>query len=390
MLSNRLTRAALVAPIALVAAFGISRPGVAQNFPTGDHGDGPGGRAALPKPSVGIFSYSFPGALNIDVEHETVTLPLHKGSTQDGRTVWYVVTESSSQSDAAQRGVNYSNKLLNALGRQAVQKAWLEQGGLVFQGTVDFSGTRVLVPGPNGFPPTEYSPGAVADAKYSPLVNIVTEQNGKEQNTGIVLNAPQVANDTGRLPSVVAIDYGRRTVILSMLAGFVDGQFTLYLHTDASSRLIAALQNDTYAPNLNAAPGIANDEPPSSRAAIIPIVNGPRGDDNPERQGLESALLGQGDPFNVAQEQPSDPVHYTPIWDVTPVMWTPAAIVDGLRVQLHSQDAVRTEALAGNLVSAMPGTPNAGLGELNAIGAISDCPIIAVFPGGVPFQGGVE
>lgn len=348
------------------------------------------GSPALVRPSVGIFSYSLPGALNIDVTHETVTLPLHRGATQDGRPTWYVVTESSDQGDAAQRGVNFSNKMLNALGTAAVQKAFLDHGELVFEGTVDFSGTRVLVPGPNGFPPSEYSPGPIADAKYSPLVNIVTQQNGQEHNAGIVINAPQVANDTGKSPSVVAIDYERRTVTLLMLAGFVDGQFTLYLHTDASSRLVAALQNDTYAPNLNAAPGIANDEPPSSRAAIIPVVNGIRGDANPLRQGLDSALFGEGDPLNVPQEQPSDPVHYTPIWDVTPVMWTDAAIAAGLRVQLHSQDAVRSEALAGNIVSAMPGTPNAGLGGLNAIGAISDCPIIVVFPGGVIFQGGVE
>jgi hypothetical protein len=312
------------------------------------------------------------------------------GARQDGRPIWYVVTESSDQKDAAQRGVNFSNKMLNALGTAAVQKALLDHGKLVFQGTVDFSGTRVLVPGPNGFPPSEYSPGPVADAKYSPLVNIVTQQNGQERNTGIVINAPQLANDTGQSPSVVAIDYGRRTVTLKMLAGFVDGQFTLYLHTDASSTLVAAIQNDTYAPNLNAAPGIANDEPPSSRAAIIPVVNGIRGDANPMRQGLDSALLGEGDPFNVPQEQPSDPVHYTPLWDVTLAMWTDDAIAAGLRGQLHSQDALRTEALAGNIVSPLPGTPNAGLGGLNAIGAISDCPIIVVFPGGVTFPGGVE
>ena len=113
-------------------------------------------------------------------------------------------------------------------------------------------------------------------------------------------------------------------------------------------------------------------------AVSLPV---PRWTTGPQRQGLESALLGQGDPFNVAQEQPSDPVHYTPIWDVTPVMWTDAAIAAGKRVQLHSQDAVRAQALAGNIVSALPGTPNAGLGGINAIGAISNCPIIVVFPG---------
>src|SRR5260370_1720721 len=126
-----------------------------------------------------------------------------------------------------------------------------------------------------------------------------------------------------------------------MLAGFVDGEFTPYLHTDASSELIAALESSTYGPNLNAAPGIANDEPPSSRAAIVPVVNGIRGDSNPMRQGLESSLLAEGDPFNIAQEQPSDPVHYTPIWDVCPLQWTDAAIAAGLPVQPPSPDRLR-------------------------------------------------
>jgi hypothetical protein len=343
---------------------------------------------AINPPSVGIFTYSLPSALNIDIAHETVTLPLHKGRTRlDGRTTWYVVTESSDQADATQRGVNYSNKLLNALGTAAVQNGRFDGDTLIVDGTVNFGLTRVLVPGPNGFPPIQFAPGAVGDARYSPLVHIAPANT---RGTGVVLNAPQVANETGVSGSVVAIDYDNRTVTLSMLGGFVDGQFTLYLRTDASSELVAALERSTYAVNLNAAPGIANDEPPSSRAAIIPVVNGIRGDGNPMRQGLESSLLGEGDPFNVPQEQPSDPVHYSPIWDVTPVMWTDAAIAAGLRVQLHSQDAVRTQALAGNIVSALPGTPNAGLGGINAIGAISNCPIIAVFPGGVAFSGGVE
>jgi hypothetical protein len=354
------------------------------------------------QPSVGIFSYSFPGALNIDIAHETVTLPLYRGATLDGRTVWYVVTESSDQSDATRRGVNYSNKMLNALGTAAVQKArYRGDDTLIFDGTVDFGLTHVLVPGPNGFPPAEFAPGAAGDAKYSPLVQIVAaeDQDGgsgdrasgdKRHGTRLVLNAPQVANETGKSGSVVRIDYDRKTVTLNMLGGWVDGQFNLYLHTDSSSKLVAALEHSTYAPNLDAAPGIANDEPPSSRAAIIPVVNGIRGDDNPMRQGLNSALFGEGDPFNVPQEQPSDPIHYTPIWDVTPVMWTDAAIAAGLRVQLHSQDAVRTQAQAGNLVSALPGTPNVKLGGINAIGAISNCPIIVVLPGGVSFAGGVE
>lgn len=389
MPSSRLAYAIYTNPATALAA--IAAVGLLATGPSGP------AQAHSPRskpPAVGIFTFSLPSALKIDIEHETVTLPLHEGRTTDGRRTWYVVTESSDQADAARRGVNYSNKLLNAVGTAAVQKVRLGDDGLVFPGTVDFSLTHVLVPGPNGFPPAQFAAGAAGDAKYSPLVQIVAQEDEKTEKTipgsGIVLNAPQVANDSGRSGSVVDIDYERRTVTLNMLAGFVDGQITLYLHTDASSELVAALESSTYAPNLNAAPGIANDEPPSSRAAIIPVVNGIRGDGNPMRQGLESALLGQGDPFNVAQEQPSDPVHYTPIWDVSPVQWTDAAIAAGLRVQLHSQDAVRTQALAGNIVSALPGTSDTGLGGINASGSISNCPIMVVFPGGVPFSGGVE
>jgi hypothetical protein len=383
--SGAISRAPAAAAAAIVTAvvFALGATGRAEAEPARAHA-----------PSVGIFAYSFPSALKIDVAHETVTLPLHEGHTTDGRVTWYVVSESSDQADATRRGVNYSNKLLNAVGTAAVQKVHFHDGELVFEGTVNFGLTHVLVPGPNGFPPTQFAAGAAGDAKYSPLVQIVPNEDEKQAKTapgvGVVLNAPQVANETGRSGSVVDIDYERKTVTLNLLGGWVDGQFTLYLHTDASSELVAALESSTFTPNLNAAPGIANDEPPSSRAAIIPVVNGIRGDSDPMRQGLESALLGQGDPFNVAQEQPSDPVHYTPIWDVSPVAWTDAAIAAGLRVQLHSQDAVRTQALAGNIVSALPGTADVGLGGINSSGSISNCPIIVVFPGGVAFPGGVE
>lgn len=250
MFSGKLSFVGLIAPIAMAAAFGIGISSAAQS-----------GRDRL-HPSPGIFSYSFPGAIHIDVTHETVTLPLHKGVTRDGRTLWYVITDSSNQADAKRRGVNYSNKMLNALRTKAVQKAQFnDDDPLIFEGTVDFSPTEILVPGPNGFPPAEFAPGARGDAKYSPLIHIVKAGDGdrdgddRSSKKGLVLNAPQVANDTGRSGSVVAIDYERRTVTLNMLGGWVDGQFNLYLHTDSSSELVAALEHSTYAPNLNAAPG---------------------------------------------------------------------------------------------------------------------------------------
>ncbi len=130
---------------------------------------------------------------------------------------------------------------------------------------------------------------------------------------------------------MVDIDFRRRLVTLDMFDGFYEDEGIQYLHQEGSVRLVAAIEGSTFAPNLNAAPGLgSNDRDTSARSAIIPIVNGPRGRNNPERQGLQSALLGQGDPLNITQEEPEDN-DYSPIWDVTPAVWTQRAIRTGQR-----------------------------------------------------------
>ncbi len=53
--------------------------------------------------------------------------------------------------------------------------------------------------------------------------------------------------------------------------------------------------------------------------------------ENPQRQGLQSAAAGEGDPLNIIREEPecSDPssppncsaLQYSPLWDVHPVAW---------------------------------------------------------------------
>ena len=126
--------------------------------------DGYKPRGAHGSVATGIFSFSLPSALEIDIAHETVTLPLYKGRTRNGTTFWYVVTESSNEADARRRGVNYANKMLNALRTAAVQEGGYHNGTLIAEGTVNFGLKHVLVPGPNGFPPLQFAPGAVGDA----------------------------------------------------------------------------------------------------------------------------------------------------------------------------------------------------------------------------------
>lgn len=67
---------------------------------------------------------------------------------------------------------------------------------------------------------------------------------------------------------------------------------------EVSNPDVAPLEGGTFAPALNAAPGIGSNDPKTSaRSQIVPFVNGQTGIGNPNRQGLNSALLGQGDPL---------------------------------------------------------------------------------------------
>lgn len=312
---------------------------------------------------------SLPGAIGIDREAGTVTLPLLKGQ-HDGETAWYVVTESSNKKDARVRGVNHSAKLANALGSEAVQEATVTEGVVNFDGTVDFSPERIVEPGPNGFPPDEFQAGAVGDAEYSPLITT----NGRT-----VLNASQVANSSGLHDAVVDIDRKNRQVTLDTLGGFYEGDELQYLHQEGSVELVAAIEGSTFAPNLDDAPGVgSNDKDTSARSAIIPVVNGERGEENPDRQGLQSALLGEGDPMNITQTIPGDN-EYSPVWDVTPAVWTDQAIADGERRLLTDADDVADLFEEGPITSGGAGPRNAGLEGIRALPGISNCPVVAVF-----------
>ncbi len=160
--------------------------------------------------SVGSNDLFLTSAIDLDLTTGNITLPLYKGQ-RDGETVWYIVTESSNQDQAERLGVNFAPKLNNALGTAAVQNARfvnantgravparpsLKSQGVVldFDGTVDFSPERIVVPGPEGFPPAQFQAGAVGDADYSPLVTL---------GDGMVLNASHIANATGIHDAVV-------------------------------------------------------------------------------------------------------------------------------------------------------------------------------------------
>ncbi len=297
------------------------------------------------------------------VEHAdgTVTLPLYKGASH-GHPVWYVVLDASTSNAAAKYGVNRSNKLANARGTAAVQKVSSTGGVLNFPASVDFSPPRVITPGPTGFPPLAASPGAVGEAGYSPLI---------ELPDGTVLDAPQLANSSGQADKIVSIDTAALKVTYRETNGFSRNNPVRYVSTDSSDPGAAAIEDVTYAPNLNAAPFAGGDGTNSARASLAAFINGQTGAGNPNRQGLNSALLdGHGlDPLNNLAWNPSQG-RYSPLWDVFLAEWTNAAIA-AQRNTVQTAFADVSKLAENGLVTGPRGAP------FGPVGFIVVCPIIS-------------
>src|SRR5258708_16473924 len=139
-------------------------------------------------------------AIQVDLSHETVRLPLYKGEAY-GKTAWFILLDASDAGLAHDLGVNYAPKLANiGIGCPAcVQTVTIDsptpaqnpfgQAVVHFKGAPDFSPTRIAVPGPNGFPLAKFQPGAVAGPGYSPFIQIA--------GSSVVYNAPIVATGDG-------------------------------------------------------------------------------------------------------------------------------------------------------------------------------------------------
>jgi hypothetical protein len=286
----------------------------------------------------------------------SVTLPLHHGVSPSG-DVWFVVTEASDSNHADAWKSSVSQKLANARGTRAVQKVSVRADGtIVFPATVDFTPKRVVQAGPGGFPPAAASPGAVARAGYSPLVQLPD---------GAVLNAPQLANGSGRADKVLAIDTSASTVRYALTDGFARGSAVVYISTEASDPGVAALEDVTYAPALAAAPFAGGDGTNSARATLAAFTNGPTGADNPQRQGLNSALKGEGDPLNVLAWTPNQG-RYSPLWDVHLSTWAL-----GHRPTRQTAIADIADLAGAGVITAFP------KGTWGPSGFVVNCPIIA-------------
>ncbi len=272
--------------------------------------------------------FTVTSALAVDTTNHTVTLPLHRG-IQNGRTVWFIITDVSDARIAQKLGVNYAPSLAE-LGAPAIEKGTKnDDGTFTFDGAPSFEATRSYVASAGGFPPSSAQPGSKADAEYSPFVTLTNSMQG------VVFNAPVIAR--GEAPTdvtthtdtedrVVAIDVQKMTVTLILARGFFNGRLVYYLSPDASDPVAASVERATYAPKIGRA----------SASAEIPIgvvVDGPQTGAAPQGLkyltlqtplGADASLANAaeiGSPFNVLSGAP-DLAHpyadssYTPLWNV--------------------------------------------------------------------------
>jgi hypothetical protein len=304
-----------------------------------------------------------------------VTYPLYHGTSR-GRDVSYVITDASNLSVAQALGVNYTPKLAQAAGTAAVENSTSQIGsgsGIDFPASVDFSPARVLSPSATGFPPAAAQPGAVGEPGYSPLVQVVF------QDQTVVLNAPQIANATGQADKIVAIAQDHRTVNYRETDGCYDNESVHYASFDASNPVAAAIEDVTYAPNLDAAPspGCADAAVVAancSREPLIAFTNGQTGATNPQRQGLNAAILDGPPPLNLLKEVPHPGAlfDYSPMWDVHLETWTDAAVTAGLNLRQTDFSAALQQVADGNATGFPAGS------SFGPSGFVVNCPVVSL------------
>jgi hypothetical protein len=293
--------------------------------------------------------------------------------------VEYVITDASNRSVAETLGVNYVPKLAQAAGTTAVQTSPSAIGtgnGIDFPASVDFSPQHIITPDPvTGFPPTAAQPGAIGEAGYSPLVQVIF------RGTPVVLNAPQIANASGQADKVISINLAHQSVTYQETDGCYDNESVHYASFDASDYGAAAIEDVTYAPALNVAPsaGCADAMVVAancSRESLIAFINGQTGAMNPQRQGLNAALLDGPPPLNILKEipEPTSQFDYSPLWDIHLVHWTDSVPVSS---RLRQTDFSAAQALVGTQAQSV--TPQGTLSDtFQATGFVVNCPVVSL------------
>ena len=110
-----------------------------------------------------------------------------------------------------------------------------------------------------------------------------------------------------------------------------------------------------------------------SRESLIAFTNGQTGATNPQRQGLNAAILDGHPPLNILQEIPEQKSQfdYSPMWDIHPATWTDAAVAMGLNVRQTDFSAALQQVADGNATG--PAGSSFGPG-----GFVVNCPVVSL------------
>ncbi len=365
-------------------------PSIGTDIPVSYFGPPP---TALNPRLIGPLQLLTAGSLDTDTG--TITLPLYRGVLAgSGENVWYILTDTTDFENSRALGLNFAAKLQYAGsdgGRSVRTARYTGEQVLVFdQGRVDFSPARSVTPGSppaDPFPPAAFTPGSRGDADYSPLVRI-------ENAGGHTYNAPMVAFGVaaealdefcdGVPPEgfetvhdrVTAICPRTATVTMRLVPGFSFGRPILYLSTEANVEMAAAMEEATFAPALEDIDVGADDSAFSAVERLFSFANGPTNDGsgvvNPQRQGFNSALRGEGGPLNVLGGIPTVATDYSPLWDVNVGEWTADALRLGYASRMTEEFAILGMAARGVLTG--PGGAPYG-----SSGVIVNCPIVHRF-----------
>jgi hypothetical protein len=279
------------------------------------------------KALVGPVDVLRSGGLNFGIK-PNYTMPLYYGVSKDGRSYWYIATDTSDKDNAEGLGLNHSPKLRFAAQSQspgalpgAESLEVINNTVAGREGMVDFSPVRNIVPGAIApFPPQSVTPGGRGDDNYTPLVRLINAG-------GEVWNMPIIAGDVTEeylntfcdgVPEdqakefyanahgkVVAICPRDSLVTIATTHGFSFSKSVLYFAMDSSDMLPAALDDATYAPRLANIRSGGDDGLFSGVERFFVNTNGYTNDDlapgapnnethHPWRQGLDSAILGDG------------------------------------------------------------------------------------------------
>ena len=353
-----------------------------------------------PSPAVGaVISEGYFGPMPSEVQKEligpylllkagkvsddgkSVQLQLYKGRLEDGRTVWYVLTDTTDEKNAAALGLNFSAKLNYADVGRACRSARLEKDGtLTFsKGAVNFAPERKLKPGalPLAFPPQMAQPGSVGDADYTPFVKI-TNAGGHIYNAPTVafgveanqINFPNGSPDYSRVhDKVLKIDPINMTVTLKLTVGYSFARPVSYLSFESNDPVAATLEESTLAPALSDIQVGHDDGAFSAVERLFVFTNGPQGKNNPQRQGLSSAIADGGGPINIFGGVPTIAGDYSPIWDLQMGEWSKEAVANGYRSRLIDEFTILRFAKDGFITGPM-GKP------YGSSGIIVTCPVV--------------